>query len=80
MNTVRLIDERTPPEWASTIQAVMNAGAAGLAPLVASLAGGVLVDLFGPRSVYVACLVLLGLAMLTIGAATARGVFREPAA
>lgn len=79
VNTVRLIDERTPPEWASTIQAVMNAGAAGLAPLVASLAGGVLVDLFGPRSIYLACFVLLGLAMLTISAATARGVFREPA-
>jgi hypothetical protein len=39
-STVRLVDERTPPEWASTIQAALNAGAGGLAPLAASLLGG----------------------------------------
>ena len=33
VSTVRLVDERTPPEWASTIQAALNAGAGGLAPL-----------------------------------------------
>ncbi len=76
INTVRLIDERTPPEWASTVQALMNAGAAGLAPLLASLLGGVLIDLFGPPAIYVACLVLISLAMLTLGVAAARGVFR----
>src|SRR4051812_27315747 len=32
VSTVRLVDERTPPEWASTIQAALNAGAGGLAP------------------------------------------------
>ena len=80
VNTVRLIDERTPPEWASTIQAVMNAGAAGLAPLVGSLLGGVLIDLFGPRAIYIACLVGVALAIFTLGSATARGVFRSPAA
>jgi PPP family 3-phenylpropionic acid transporter len=80
VNTVRLIDERTPPEWTSTIQAVMNAGAAGLAPLVGSLLGGVLIDLFGPRAIYIACLVGVALAILTLGSATARGVFRSPAA
>jgi PPP family 3-phenylpropionic acid transporter len=77
-NTVRLIDERTPPEWASTIQAVMNAGAAGLAPLVASLLGGALIDLFGPRAIYQTCIIVVAVAMLTLGGAAALGVFRAP--
>ena len=76
VNTVRLVDERTPPEWASTIQALMNAGAGGLAPLAASLLGGVLIDLFGPPAIYVACSIAVGLAMLTLGGAALRGVFR----
>jgi hypothetical protein len=27
LSTVRLVDERTPPEWAAAIQAALNAGA-----------------------------------------------------
>ncbi|MBK9940274.1 MAG: MFS transporter [Kouleothrix sp.] len=76
-NTVRMIDERTPPEWASTIQALMNAGAGGLAPLVASLLGGSLLEAFGPRAIYIACSITVLLAMLVLGGAAARGVFRS---
>jgi MFS family permease len=72
-----MIDERTPPEWASTIQALMNAGAGGLAPLVASLLGGSLLEAFGPRAIYIACSITVLLAMLVLGGAAARGVFRS---
>jgi PPP family 3-phenylpropionic acid transporter len=75
VSTVRLVDERTPPEWASTIQAALNAGAGGLAPLVASLLGGAIYDALGPASVFVACAGSLGVAMLIMLAAIARGVF-----
>ena len=74
-STVRIVDERTAPEWASTIQAVMNAGAGGRAPLVASLLGGVIYDTLGPASIYVTCTLLACAAILTIGIAAARGVF-----
>jgi len=75
-STVRLVDERTPPEWASTVQALMNAGAGGLAPLLASLLGGAIYDALGPASIYVACTIAVGLAMLTLSLAAARGIFR----
>ena len=75
VSTVRLVDERTPPEWASTIQAALNAGAGGLSPLIASLLSGVIYDALGPASVFVACAGALGLAMLIMLVAVARGVF-----
>jgi PPP family 3-phenylpropionic acid transporter len=77
VSTVRLVDERTPPEWASTVQAIMNAGAGGLAPLVASLLGGAIYDALGPPSVYIACTAAVGLAALILSIATARGAFRS---
>jgi len=76
VSTVRLVDERTPPEWAATIQAALNAGAGGLAPLAASLLGGAIYDALGPASIYVACSAAVGLAMLSLGVAAARGIFR----
>ena len=72
-------DERTPPEWASTVQALMNAGAGGLAPLAASLLGGLIYDALGPASVYLACAATIGLAIFTLASAAARGVFRAAA-
>jgi PPP family 3-phenylpropionic acid transporter len=75
VSTVRLVDERTPPEWASTIQAALNAGAGGLAPLVASLIGGAIYDSLGPAWVFVACSGALALAMLVMVVALARGAF-----
>jgi len=76
VSTVRLVDERTPPEWAATVQAIMNAGAGGLAPLVASLLGGLIYDTLGPSAVYVACAAAIGLAIAVLAIATARGAFR----
>jgi PPP family 3-phenylpropionic acid transporter len=75
VSTVRLVDERTPPEWASTIQAALNAGAGGLAPLAASLLGGAIYDALGPAAVFVACASALLLAMLIMIGAIVAGVF-----
>jgi predicted MFS family arabinose efflux permease len=75
VSTVRLVDERTPPEWASTIQAALNAGAGGLAPLAASLLGGAIYDALGPAAVFVACACALGMAMLIMIGAIVTGVF-----
>jgi MFS transporter, PPP family, 3-phenylpropionic acid transporter len=75
VSTVRLVDERTPPEWASTIQAALNAGAGGLAPLVASLLGGTIYDALGPESVFAACACALGLAIIIMTTAMTRAVF-----
>jgi MFS family permease len=79
VSTVRLVDERTPPEWASTIQAALNAGAGGLAPLAASLLGGAIYDALGPAAVFVACAGALALAMLIMTGAIAAGVFSSGA-
>ena len=61
---------------ASTVQALMNAGAGGLAPLVASLLGGVIYDTLGPASIYVTCALAVLCAIITLAIAAARGVFR----
>jgi MFS family permease len=76
VSTVRLVDERTPPEWASTIQAIMNAGAGGLAPLVASLLGGAIYDAFGPGLVWIACATAVGVGAIILSVAAATGAFR----
>lgn len=76
VSTVRLVDERTPPEWAATVQAIMNAGAGGLTPLAASLLGGAIYDALGPSSVFVACTAAVGLAAAILAGAAARGAFR----
>jgi PPP family 3-phenylpropionic acid transporter len=53
--TVRLLNERTPPRWAATMQGVVNGVAFGLARLISSPIGGRAFDAFGPASVYVLC-------------------------
>lgn len=80
VSTVRMVDERTPPEWASTIQAIMNAGAGGLAPLVASLLGGLIYDALGPASVFAACAGCVAVAAIILATAAARGAFRAAGA
>lgn len=66
VSSVRLMDERVPPELASTIQALNAAGAWGLAPLVANPLNGALYDALGVRAVYAGCTVLMLLAALVI--------------
>lgn len=66
VSIVRLMDERVPPELASTVQALNAAGAWGLAPLVANPLNGMLYDALGVRAVYAGCTLLMFLAALVI--------------
>ena len=50
--TIRLVDERVPEEWSATAQSLVTAMMMGLALLVASLLGGVIVDVWGLTAVY----------------------------
>jgi PPP family 3-phenylpropionic acid transporter len=63
---VRLIDERVPQELSSTAQAVLNAGALGMVPLIVSPLGGWVFEAFGPEWVFAGGAISIGLAMLVI--------------
>ena len=56
VSTVRLLDERAA-EWSATLQAINNAGAWGLAPLIAGPLSGALYDAYGTGAVFAACAV-----------------------
>jgi MFS family permease len=73
INTVRIITERTPEEWASTAQSLMNVGMFGLAPLVAGPLGGFIHDAFSPGAVFGLGSLTLGLAALVLWFASTRG-------
>ncbi len=73
--TVRLIDERVPEEWSSTTQAIMQAGAWGLIPLIAAPLSGLVYDLAGGPALFWSGAVLVGLAVLVILLASAWGLF-----
>ena len=59
VSTVIFLDRQVPEKWSSTIQAAMNAGAFGLAPLIASPIGGIIWDRLGPEMVFLACSVII---------------------
>jgi PPP family 3-phenylpropionic acid transporter len=71
--TIRLLSRRAPPEWASTLQGIMNALAMGLAQLIARPLAGGIYDNLGPSAVYVACTIAVGMAMLLMGSLAVRG-------
>ena len=75
--TVCLIDERVPEEWSSTTQAIMQAGAWGLIPLIAAPLAGVVYDLAGGQALFWSGSLLVGLAILVIIFASARGYFKN---
>lgn len=66
VGTVIFLDRQVPEKWSSTIQAAMNAGAFGLAPLIASPFGGVIWDRLGPEMVFLACSVIILLAGIVL--------------
>jgi MFS family permease len=72
-NTVRILNERTPEEWASTAQSLMSVGMFGLAPLVAGPLGGLIHDAFSPGAVFGLGILALALAALVLGWAALRG-------
>jgi MFS family permease len=75
VSTVRLIQERTPPEWSATMQAVMNASAFGLAQLVGGPLAGVVAGAFGLRAVFAGSAAFAALAALVIVLSALRGYF-----
>ncbi len=75
VSTVSSLNRHSPPGWSATIQAIMNAGAFGLAQLVAGPLGGVIYDSRGGSTVFVACAAVVGLAALLIAGAAASGAF-----
>ncbi|MDP9353236.1 MAG: MFS transporter, partial [Chloroflexota bacterium] len=80
VNAVRLLHERTPPEWSSTAQAIMHATAFGLAQLVSGPLGGVLYDAWSARAVFVACALYVALAAVLIFLGGLQGIFERPVA
>lgn len=75
VSTVRLIQERTPPEWSATMQAVMNASAFGLAQLVGGPLAGAVAGAFGLRSVFAGSAAFAALAVVVVVWSTLRGYF-----
>jgi PPP family 3-phenylpropionic acid transporter len=76
-NTIRLITERTPEEWASTAQSMMTVGMFGLAPLIAGPLGGALHDHIRPAAVFGLGALALMLAALLLGMGGIQGKFQE---
>jgi PPP family 3-phenylpropionic acid transporter len=50
--TIRVVDERVPEEWAATAQSLVTASMMGVAILVASLLGGLAMDVWGVTAVF----------------------------
>ena len=76
-NTVRLITERAPAEWASTAQSLMTVGMFGLAPLIAGPLGGWIHDAISPSAVFALGALALVVAALVLGLGEMRGKFVE---
>jgi MFS family permease len=77
VSTVRLLTERTPEHWASTIQSILITSAFGLAPLLASPLGGEIYDRFGPKTIFLGTSLLVAGAALILLIAIIRGVFAD---
>ncbi len=65
VTTVVLLD-RYAGEWSATTQAMMNATAFGIAPLIASPLGGLIYDLLGPPRVFLVSSLLVVCAMIVL--------------
>jgi MFS family permease len=66
-STVHLVHEMAPKQWSSTLQAVMNALAFGLAQLISRPGSGAIYDSFGPSAAFVAAGGAVLVAMLIMG-------------
>jgi PPP family 3-phenylpropionic acid transporter len=78
VTTVRLINDRAPPEWLSTAQSLLGSTSFGVSSLVGGLVGGLVYDAWSPPALYAGALVMAILASSIIGLAQVRGLF-DPA-
>jgi PPP family 3-phenylpropionic acid transporter len=76
--TVRIVDERIPEEWSATAQSLVTASMMGVAILVASLAGGAVMDGWGVTAVFRVGSFSIMLAMLLVLIAKQRGALSLP--
>ncbi|MCB8945633.1 MAG: MFS transporter [Ardenticatenaceae bacterium] len=76
--TIRVVDERVPEEWAATAQSLVTASMMGVAILIASLAGGMVMDVWGVTAVFRVGSFSVMLAMLLVVLARWRGVLSLP--
>jgi PPP family 3-phenylpropionic acid transporter len=75
ITTVRLINDRAPPEWSSTAQSLMSATSFGVASLLGGLLGGRIYDARGPAALFAGAVLMAALAAAVIVLANARGLF-----
>jgi PPP family 3-phenylpropionic acid transporter len=71
-NTIRTINERAPAEWSATAQSLMTVGLFGLAPLIASPLGGIVLDAFGPRAIFIGATFATGMGAVVLLISAAR--------
>jgi PPP family 3-phenylpropionic acid transporter len=76
--TIRLVDERIPEEWSATAQSLMTASMMGVAILVASLVGGMVMEEWGVTAVFRLASFSIMFAMLLILIAKQRGTLSLP--
>jgi PPP family 3-phenylpropionic acid transporter len=74
ITTVRLINDRAPPEWSSTAQSLMSATSFGVASLLGGLLGGRIYDTRGPAALFAGAVLMAALAVAVIVMANARGL------
>jgi PPP family 3-phenylpropionic acid transporter len=75
VTTVRLINDRAPPEWLSTAQSLLGSTAFGAASLIGGLLGGRIYDAWGPSALFAGAFLMSLLAAIVILFAQARGLF-----
>jgi PPP family 3-phenylpropionic acid transporter len=77
VSVVKLINERVPENWASTVQSLLSASMFGLAPLVAAPVGGELFDRFGPKTVFIGSSLSVTIAALLLFIAMIKGLLAD---
>ncbi|MDM8518500.1 MFS transporter [Anaerolineales bacterium HSG6] len=74
VGTVRILSERTPTGWDSTVQAMYSVSTFGLAPLFVALISGEIYDRFGASTVFIFNIGTISLAALLLTVVLWRGL------
>ncbi len=70
--TIRTINLRAPAEWSATAISLMTVGIFGLAPIIASPLGGLVLDAFGARAIFIGATLAAGLGAVVLSLSAAR--------
>lgn len=77
VSVVKLVNERVPESWSSTVQSLLTASMFGLAPLVSAPVGGELLDRFGPKAVFVGSSLGVTIAIVLLAFAMFKGILKD---